>query len=43
MTISRKSRSSVNVGVDVGKEMLEVCIHEKQICLLGFLSLNLSN
>lgn len=31
MTISRKSRSSVNVGVDVGKDMLDVCIHEKQL------------
>lgn len=31
MTISRKSRSSVNVGVDVGKEMLDICIHEKQL------------
>lgn len=31
MTISRKSKSSVNVGVDVGKDMLDVCIHEKQI------------
>lgn len=29
MTISRKSRSSVNVGVDVGKEVLDICIHEK--------------
>lgn len=29
MTISDKSRSSVNVGVDVGKEMLDFCIHEK--------------
>jgi hypothetical protein len=25
MTISRKSRSVVNVGVDVGKEMLDIC------------------
>lgn len=31
MTISRKSRSSVNVGVDVGKDMLDVCIHEKSL------------
>jgi len=31
MTISRKSRSSVNVGVDVGKDMLDICIHEKGI------------
>lgn len=31
MTISGKSKSSVNVGVDVGKEMLDVCIHEKNI------------
>jgi transposase len=29
MTISRKSRSSVNVGVDVGKDVLDICIHEK--------------
>lgn len=29
MTISEKSRTSVNVGVDVGKEMLDFCIHEK--------------
>ncbi len=26
-----KSKSSVNVGVDVGKSFLDVCIHEKQI------------
>ncbi len=26
-----KSKSSVNVGVDVGKAFLDVCIHEKQI------------
>jgi transposase len=31
MTISGKSKSSVNVGVDVGKEMLDVCIHEKNL------------
>lgn len=29
MTISRKSRSSINVGVDVGKDVLDICIHEK--------------
>ena len=31
MTISRKSRSVVNVGVDVGKETLDICIHEKEM------------
>lgn len=31
MTISRKSRSMVNVGVDVGKDMLDICIHEKEV------------
>lgn len=29
MTISKKSRSTVNVGVDVGKDTLDICIHEK--------------
>lgn len=27
-----QSKSVVNVGVDVGKSFLDVCIHEKQIC-----------
>lgn len=31
MTISNKSKSSVNVGVDVGKDMLDICIHEKSL------------
>jgi transposase len=31
MTISKKSKSSVNVGVDVGKDFLDICIHEKGI------------
>lgn len=31
MTISRKSKASINVGVDVGKETLDICIHERQI------------
>lgn len=31
MTISRKSKASINVGVDVGKETLDICIHEKAI------------
>jgi transposase len=31
MTISRKSKSSVNVGVDVGKDTLDICIHEKAV------------
>ena len=31
MTISRKSKSSVNVGVDVGKDVLDICIHEKGV------------
>lgn len=29
MTISKKSKSSVNIGVDVGKSTLDICIHEK--------------
>jgi transposase len=29
MTISKKSKSSVNVGVDVGKDILDICIHER--------------
>ncbi len=28
----KKSKSVVNVGVDVGKYTLDVCIHEKQLC-----------
>ena len=28
----KKSTSVVNVGVDVGKYTLDVCIHEKQLC-----------
>lgn len=31
MTISKKSKSSINVGVDVGKDTLDICIHEKGI------------
>lgn len=31
MTISNKSKSSVNVGVDVGKDTLDICIHEKAL------------
>lgn len=31
MTISKKSKSSINVGVDVGKYTLDICIHEKGI------------
>lgn len=31
MTISNKSKSSVNVGVDVGKDTLDICIHEKSL------------
>ena len=31
MTNRTKSKSLVNVGVDVGKQYLDVCIHEKQI------------
>lgn len=31
MTISRTSKASINVGVDVGKDNLDICIHEKQI------------
>lgn len=31
MTISRKSKSLVNVGVDVGKDVLDICIHEKGV------------
>lgn len=31
MTISKKSKSSVNVGVDVGKATLDICIHEKAL------------
>lgn len=31
MTISRKSKASINVGVDVGKDTLDICIHERQI------------
>lgn len=31
MTNLKKSKSSVNVGVDVGKSVLDVCIHEKQL------------
>jgi transposase len=31
MTISKKSKSSVNVGVDVGKGTLDICIHEKAL------------
>ena len=27
----RKSKSAVNVGVDVGKDLLDVCIHEKSL------------
>lgn len=27
----RKSKSAVNVGVDVGKDLLDVCIHEKDL------------
>lgn len=27
-----QSKSVVNVGVDVGKSFLDICIHEKQIC-----------
>ena len=30
MTNRTKSKSLVNVGVDVGKQYLDVCIHEKQ-------------
>jgi transposase len=30
-TISRKQKSSVNVGVDVGKSQLDICIHERDI------------
>jgi transposase len=31
MTISKKSKASINVGVDVGKDTLDICIHEKQV------------
>jgi len=31
MTILKKSKSVINVGIDVGKSVLDVCIHEKQI------------
>lgn len=31
MTISKKSKSSVNVGVDVGKDFLDICIQERDI------------
>ena len=31
MTISKKRKSLVNVGVDVGKDTLDVCIHEKAL------------
>lgn len=31
MTISRKSKASINVGVDVGKDTLDICIHERQV------------
>ncbi len=31
MTNLKKSKSVVNVGVDVGKFELDVCIHEKQL------------
>jgi transposase len=31
MTISNKSKSSVKVGVDVGKDTLDICIHEKAL------------
>ena len=27
----KKSKSVVNVGVDVGKNYLDICIHEKQL------------
>jgi len=29
MTISKKSKASVNIGVDVGKDFLDICIHER--------------
>lgn len=31
MTNLKKSKTAVNVGVDVGKSFLDVCIHEKEI------------
>jgi len=31
MTNRTKSKSIVNVGVDVGKQYLDVCIHEKPL------------
>lgn len=31
MTNLKKSKSVVNVGIDVGKFELDVCIHEKQL------------
>lgn len=31
MTISKKSKASINVGVDVGKDTLDICIHERQL------------
>ena len=35
MTISKKRKSSINVGVDVGvdvgKDVLDICIHERDI------------
>lgn len=31
MTNLKKSKASINVGIDVGKSSLDVCIHEKQL------------
>lgn len=31
MTNQKKSKAGINVGVDVGKNLLDVCIHEKQL------------
>lgn len=31
MTISRKRKALINVGVDVSKETLDICIHEKSL------------
>ncbi len=31
MTNHKKSKTVINVGVDVGKQFLDVCIHEKSL------------